>query len=124
MAKLGNGSTITFGTSAFTAEIISIDGPDQSREAVESSHMATNNYHTFLPAGLVDGGSLEFEIAYDDSSGEPPITGATEVITVTYGNGSTLSAVFDGFVTGFNPSAAIDERMTATVSVKVADDIS
>ena len=116
MAKLGNGTTLTM--SGFTANIVSIDGPDVVRDAIQTSHMGTTDYHTFIPASLVDGGSLDVEIQYDNTS-TVPITGAATTVTIVWGGGGGRQWVFSGFVTGLNPSAAIDEVMTATVTIKV-----
>lgn len=122
MAQLGTGTTITFATSAFSAEILSVDGPSRSRESVQTSHMGSTDYHTFTPADLVDGGEVTVEIAHE-STISPPIDQDAELITIDWGgNGGT--DVFSGFVTGYTPNAAIDERMTASMTIKVADEIS
>ncbi len=122
MATLGTGTTITFATSAFSAEILSVDGPSQSRESVQSSHMGTEDYHTFMPADLVDGGEVTIEIAHEATT-SPPIDQDAEIITIDWG-GVGNTDIFSGFVTAYTPNAAIDERMTASMTVKVADEIS
>jgi len=122
MAQLGTGTTITFATSEFSAEILSVDGPSRSRESVQTSHMGSTDYHTFTPADLVDGGEVTIEIAHQSTT-SPPIGGVAESITIDWG-GNGDADVFTGFVTGYTPNAAIDERMTASMTVKVADEIS
>lgn len=120
MAQLGTGTTITM--SGFTANIISVDGPSMSRESVQTSHMATTNYHTFIPASLVDGGELTLEVEHESTTAVP-ITNSPTTVTIVWGGTAGTSWSFTGFMTGYTPNAAIDERMTASVTVKVAGEI-
>tara|TARA_B100000029_G_scaffold269360_1_gene264694 strand:- start:2063 stop:2431 length:369 start_codon:yes stop_codon:yes gene_type:complete len=116
MADSGFGTTITF-SSGFFAEIISVDGPDLSREAIDTTHMGTTNgWKTFIPSDLKDGGTLSVEMAYDPGT-SPPIADAESSCTVTYPDASTCS--FTGFMTSFSSSIPIDDRMTASAEIKV-----
>lgn len=117
MADSGFGTTITF-SSGFFAEIISVDGPDLTREAIESTHMGTTSgLKTFIPSDLIDNGNLSVEMAYVPATA-PPIASAAETVTVTYPDSST--AAFSGFMTTFSPSIPIDDRMTASAEIKVS----
>ena len=126
MPDVGTGTSITFGTSGFSAALISVDGPSSSREAVETSTMATTNSHTFMPADLVDRGEVSLTFEFDPDL-EPPIDQAAETITITWpipsglSNGATW--VFSGFMTDYNPGASIDERMEASGTLKISGDI-
>lgn len=118
MAATGFGITITFGTSGFSGEIIDTTPPEMTRESIETSHTETaNNRKTFIPADLGDDGELSFDINFDPDV-DPPIDGAAETITITFASGATWA--FSGFMTGYAPAAPIDDRMTATVTVKVS----
>ena len=120
MADSGFGTTITF-SSGFFAEILSVDGPDLSRDPIETTHMATTNGNkTFIPSDLIDNGTLSVEIAYVPATA-PPISSAAETGTVTMPGGST--AAFSGFMVAFAPSFPIDDRMTASCDVKVTGEI-
>jgi len=121
MANTGNGTTITFGTSSFSANLLSVGGPGRSRGSIETSHMGTTTSHTFIPDDLVDNGevSLEFEFNGYDT---PPINGAVETITIAWG-GTGDTWAFSGFMTNYEPSAAMGDRMTATATLKVTGDI-
>jgi len=115
----GYGTTITFGTSSFSANLLSIDGPGLERAAINSSHMATaSSYMTYIPAALADGGTIDIEFEFNGAD-SPPITGATETVTIdwasTLGSGSWA---FSGFMTNYSPSASVGERMTATATIK------
>lgn len=116
-ADSGFGTTITFSTGYF-AEIISVDGPDLSRESIDTTHMATTSgLMTFIPSDLIDNGTLSVEMAYLPGTA-PPISSAAETVTVTYPDSST--AAFSGFLTSFSPSIPIDDRMTASAEIKVS----
>ena len=111
MADSGFGTSITFACGVF-AEILSVDGPDLSRDPIETTHMGTTNgWKTFIPSDLKDGGTLSVEIAYVPGT-SPPIAAAESTCTVTYPDASTVS--FEGFMTSFSPSVPIDDRMTAS----------
>jgi len=120
MADSGFGTTITFST-GFFAEVISVDGPDLSREPIDTTHMTTTDGRmTYIPSDLIDGGTLSVEIAYVPATA-PPISGAAETVTVTYPDSS--SAAFSGFLTSFSSSIPIDDRMTASAEIKVSGDV-
>lgn len=117
MADSGFGTTITF-SSGYFAEIISVDGPDLSRESIDTTHMGTTSgLMTFIPSDLVDNGSLSVEMAYVAATA-PPISSAAETVTITYPDSSTCA--FSGFLTSFSPSIPIDDRMTASAEIKVS----
>ncbi len=87
---IGTGATIVFGTSGFTAEVmsISIDGID--RESIETTHLGTtvpaaNQYggRTYIPGDLADPGTTTIEINFNPDT-LPPIGLAAETITITF----------------------------------------
>lgn len=117
---VGTGITIAFGTSSFTAEVLSINGNDISRTAVDVTHMGSSRME-FMPGDLVDEGSIDLEIGLDPDV-QPPISGVAETITITFpipagdSNGATL--VFTGFVTDWSFAVPLEDKMTATVTIK------
>ncbi|MCP5017109.1 MAG: hypothetical protein GY938_17835 [Ketobacter sp.] len=122
MADVGTGTTIAFATSTFTAEVMNINGSDISREDIETSHMGTTGYKTYIPSKLVDGGTVDLEIAFDPDD-QPPVSGASEVITVTFptpsGGSSGAKVVFTGYVNTWTWTDPLEEKMTASLTVKV-----
>ncbi len=124
MADLGTGTTITFGTTAYSANLLSIDGPGITRESVPTSHMGTTTAHTFIPADLYDGGSFDITFEFNGSD-NPPFSSALEAITVDWGGaGAGKRWKFDAFMTDFSPAAAIDERMESSATMKVTGAVS
>lgn len=118
---IGTGATILFATSSFSAEIESIGHSGISREAVESTHLGTTNAKTFIAPDLYDPGELSLEMNFDPDT-FPPIDQPAEVITVTFptpiGGASGASWAASGFMTEFEYTAPLEEKMTATATVK------
>lgn len=119
---IGTGTTVAM-DSGFFAEILDVSPPAASRESIPSSHMGTTTAHTFSPATLVDWGEMTLEILFDPSL-RPPIDDAAESVTITFPNSAASTWIFTGFMTGFEPSVPLEDRMTATATVKVSGDVS
>lgn len=117
----GVGVALTFGTSSFTANIVSIDGEDISREPINTTHLGTAGYKTSIPASLVDPGGFSFEMQFD-ADNEPPHSGAAETITIQFpviGTGTTGASIAGtGFMTAFNFSIPEEGLMTASGTIK------
>ena len=120
---IGTGSTVTFGTSAFSADILSISIDGIERGAVQTSHMGTTSDHTFMPVDLVDNGEVTLEIAFIATLSPPIITnGAAETVTIAFAGHATTWA-FSAFQTGFQITAPLEDKMTATVTLKITGGI-
>lgn len=112
----GQGTTITFGTSGFSANVTNIDWTGVSRESIGNSHLGTTTAKTFQPGDLYDPGEVTLTI-YHDPATTPPISAAAETITITYPDANTRSA--SGFVTNWDPgSVTTDEMMESSITVK------
>ena len=116
MAIIGTGTTIAFGTStSFTPQVIAFGQmASWERPAIETSHMGTTSWHSFLPGELVDPGECQMTIAFAPGT-IPPITAAPETITIG-GFGGTISG--SGFITSYTPGAPLEDRMTADITIK------
>jgi len=115
--EIGTGCTISY-SSSFFAEILSITPPGPSREAINVSHMGTTAAHVFKAVDLVDWGELEVEMAFDPST-SIPIDSAEEQIVITFPDSSSSTMTFQGFMTGFTMSIPLEDKMTATATIKV-----
>lgn len=131
MATVATGITVAFGTSGFTAEIIDVNGPSASRGEIDFTHQGTTTCRVLHPTNLWTPGELSLEIAFDaadDPTGALENVG-TETITITYPKDITAGAAtdktwaFSGFMSGFDPSAPFEDKMTASITVKVCGDI-
>lgn len=126
-ADIGTGTTITFGTSSFTAQVLAINNTGTSRESIDTSHMGTVGGRTFISGDLFDPGQLDLDIQFLPEA-RPPYTGAAETVTVTFPtNGTqTVGAKYAalGFVTAFDWSDPMEDLMTASTSIKFSGNIS
>lgn len=123
ISDIGTGTTITFGTSGFSAYLASIDGPSMHRDAVETTHMATSINKTFMPGDLVDRGEINITVHFDPSL-TPPIASAAESVTIRWPlpSGLTNAATWVGsaFMTDYTPGAEIEGLMTASATLKIS----
>jgi hypothetical protein len=116
----GFGITVEF-ASGFFAEILDVTLPEQVREAIETTHTVTpNGDATFIPSEIVDNGELQLDIAFHPDK-TVPIHEPAEPVRINFPSGTKWD--FDGFMTSHAPTAPIDDRMTATVAVKVTGGI-
>lgn len=116
---VGTGTSIAFSTS-FLGRLTSVRWTGISREALETTTMATTGGRDFIPGDLYDPGELQCEIQFDTDA-TPPISSAAETITITWPDAET--AIFSGFMTGFEISDVLEQVMTATATIKITGDI-
>lgn len=121
---VGFGTTITF-ASGFFAKVTNVSVAGISRNAHDSSHMAsTNGWRTFLPGDLKDPGALSLDLLFDKNYAgmKTNIASAAETVTVTTpthaGGSSGGSYAASGFMTTFEFGAPMDGMMTAKATVK------
>jgi hypothetical protein len=116
----GTGTTVTFATSSFTGNYISIDLPDETRESIDASTLASTDWMEFVAASLADAGSVTLNLDYDpDPANLPPITGAAESVEIAFVSISK-KITFNAFVTGFNGgNLTFNQRTEASVELKI-----
>jgi hypothetical protein len=119
MAKNGTGIVVTF-ASGFLAEIIDCTPPNGTREMIDCSHMGTTLAHEYITADLVEWGEASFDLNFDPGV-TPPIHDAFELVTITFPDGETW--YFQGAMSGYAPRAPMEDKMTATATIKVSGDI-
>jgi len=135
-ADKGTGITVTFGTSAFSQELIDVEWSGISRESIETTHTgvavaAAGKFgnRTFIPGDLVDPGelTLTFNFNPDRNPGVAVVAaGATETITIRWlDSGDVAGATWagSGFFTSYSVSCAMEEKMTATMTVKLTGNV-
>jgi hypothetical protein len=118
---IGTGATIAFGSSAYEANLMSLEVSEISRAQVKTSHMGTSGgaqttgYHTYIPGRLVEPPKMtvEFEL---NTNALAPITADLETITITFPDASTFSG--SGFVSTVGFSVPMEDLMTMTVEVQ------
>lgn len=119
---IGTTTTIAFATTSFTAELIGLNVNDITRPDIDVTHMGSTIYREFLPGKLADGGMVEMEIGFDPDT-QPPILEDPEVITITFplpdGMATAAKVVFTGYVNSWSAGLPLEDKMTATISIKV-----
>ena len=120
----GHAATLTFGTSSYAPNIISINTPGLTREALATTHLGTTNAKTFIPAALYDPGELSFTVQVNPDA-LPPIGAAAETITLDFGDGGSETTPASWSFTGFLTSAGeasltTDEIVVQDITVKVS----
>lgn len=128
--NIGTGTTITFGTSGFTAEIIeTIDWTTVTRGAVDTTHMTSTqasagNFggRTFMPTKFADPGTINLMVHFKPDT-NVPIHGLSETITVTFplvsGDATAASWSSSGFITEMSPAIPLEDKMTNRITVKL-----
>lgn len=127
MPDIGDGATIAFGTSSFTGSWKTLQHTGVTRVSVETTHLGTTSWKTFMPGDLVDPGEISGTLSYDPDA-QPPYSGAAETITLSFPvpsgqtNAATMAA--SGFVTNFDePTLENDSEMIANVTIKLSGTI-
>lgn len=126
MAITSQGTTFSY--AGAIADIVSISGPGVTVATVDTTNIASI-HRTFL-GGTIDSGELSMEINYDpntpsglENAFDNSATVAPPAVScvITFSDLSTWT--FSGFITGFSPSMAIDDRVTASITVKATSSI-
>jgi predicted secreted protein len=107
------------------SEIISVSCPNLQIEDVEATHMGSGEYREFV-AGLKDPGEGTFEMNYVPNSATDVLIRAAVndgntrdfKIVLQIADGSTQEITGDCIVKGYERNVPIDDRMTATMTVR------
>ncbi len=121
--NVGTGSTITFGTSSFSADILDINRTGITRPSIDVTHMGTTGGREFMPGDLYDPGEIEVEFGWIGTL-DPPYDGAIETVTINCaGAGSGHNWASSCFCTNFEFGLPLEEKMTARMTLKATGDI-
>lgn len=108
------------------SEIISVGLPNSQIADVEATHMASPNRRREYIAGLIDDGEGTIEMNYVPGSASDVLIRAalSDGVTRSYkvvlpvADGTTWEVTGDCIVKGYERNAPIDDRMTATLTVR------
>jgi hypothetical protein len=122
VALEGTGASITFGTSGFAADLITLTLPEFTREAIETTHLGTTGAKTFKSAKLYTVGDISATFDHDPRETNM-ITQAAETITITYplqaGEVTAKTLSFTGFVMSWGgEEMTVDNRMITNATIK------
>jgi len=131
--RSGIGTSITFGTSGFTARVKGYTDLSVEREILDGTHMGTAvsttapftglHFREKCPGDLATVGDLQLDIIWDPDANDLPIAGVEETITLTFTAQGVQSAgatwAFTGFVSKFGASIPHDGLMTGDITLVV-----
>lgn len=127
LLKVGDGG----GPETFTAiaEIADISGPGLSHEPVQATHMQSPGaWHEYIK-GLKDGGEISLDLTYlPGHATQDASTGLLKDFNdrilrnfqLVFPDTGTTTWSFAAFITGFEPSAPKDDRLSAAVTLKIS----
>lgn len=132
-ARIGYGTYFATGNGAspeiFTimGEVTAITPPGWSRDTVEATHEQSPGAHREFIAGLADAGEVSMDINYVPGGlsaaaleAEKALTGPSALINrrITFPDGSYVT--FAAILTGVETDAPLDDKMSASVTLKVS----
>jgi len=105
---LGNGATLTFGTSGHTLQVESISFSGWDRAVIDTSHLATTGQMTKLASDIYDAGSMTARVQFAPTVAMPVPLQAPETVTVTWpisasGNTTNATLAGTGFISSVTP---------------------
>ena len=123
-----NGAMKAFGTKfkrddTVIAKVVSIDGPSMEREEIEvTAHDSEDGFREFVP-GLADAGEISLELRFipTDASHLGLLSdfedGTEKNYKLEFPDETEWS--FDGFPTSFEPTAEMEDVLSASVTIKL-----
>ena len=123
----GHGSSLKIGpTTAATnltsiGNIITIAGPDETRDPIDISTMdSTAKWREFIP-GMIDAGEVTVDLNFDGTTVaallHAQLTATAQSIVITAGTGGdTFTA--NGFITALGHAIPFDDKITQSVTLK------
>lgn len=112
---LGDGTTLTAGTSAWAPVKVSIDAPAITRPVIDTTHLGTTGTRTKIVGKLMDSDPMSVEIQFDPAL-DPPVDAVAETWTIDFA-GSADTWAFSGVLTSLKPGVRVGELMTATAEI-------
>jgi len=125
LLKRGDGASPTEAFAA-VAEVKNISGPNLSTETIDATHMESPNAFREMLPSFKSSGEVTFTVNF-----LPGATNHTDVLgdyddrtlrnwTLVFPDTGATTWGFSGYVTGFQPSATIDDVLSADVTITIS----
>lgn len=108
------------------AEVTGLSGPSLSLETIDATHMESpNNFREMIPS-LKSAGEVSFDLNFlPGNSSQQQITtdylGRTlRNFELTWTDTGATKWAFSAYITAFEPSAAIDDKLSASVTLSIS----
>jgi hypothetical protein len=99
-----------------------VSGPEEEVDDIESTHNdISGTTKTYIP-GLTEGGEVSFDVVYESSNASTVrgMIGVEDTFTLEYPDGSSWS--WSGYVRVLGNEAPMNDLVTQSVTIKVADE--
>ena len=126
MAITANGTTFSYDGGA-VADVLSISTPSVSTATIDTTNLGS--VHRTYIAGTIDSGEMTLELMYDPMS-DTDIEDAWDntasaapvekACIITFADSGTATFTFNAILVGFSANVAIDEKVTATITLRVS----
>ena len=103
------------------AEVTSITWPGYARDAIDATHMNSDDkFREYIP-GLMDAGEVTIELNYIPAAADVLIAALTAnaIGQFKIQHNAGVNVVFKAIVTAYQPQAPVDDKMTASATFKV-----
>ncbi|RTL07310.1 hypothetical protein EKK58_02025 [Candidatus Dependentiae bacterium] len=115
------------GAEVFTAiaEVRSLSGPNMSAAVIDVTNMESQNRTREFITSLIDPGELTFDLNFLPGNAgqqglfDDMVAGTRRNFKITWSDEDASTWTFAGLVTSFQPSSALEEALTASLTVKV-----
>ncbi len=121
--KVGDGGSPSEDFTDFGAEITSITPPGYSREAIDATHMASDDSYKEYIAGLMDAGEVSMDLNYVADTADAfiaAIEAGKRNYQVILPGDPDVTFTFAAICTAYQPTAPVDGKMTASATFKVS----
>jgi len=125
LLQVGDGASPTEVFSTI-AEVTGLSGPSLSLETIDATHMESpNNFRELIPS-LKSAGEVSFDLNF--LPGESSQQGLTtdylnrtlRNFRIVWTDTGTTTWGFSAYITSFEPSAAIDDKLSASVTLTIS----
>lgn len=121
-----NGFALSFGTSAWSAKIVSYTMDGETADDVDTADLSSTGNRPYEGGELIEGGTYTFAL-HIDTVVTRLATGISDIATLTYpisvaGNSTPSTKVFDTYINSFSESGDINALINGSVTIKVAGD--
>lgn len=117
------------GTFDVVEEIFNLGGPSESLETIDCSHLTSPGARREFIASLLDSGEMTFEANFlPQAAIQAACRGDLSNRTlrkwrVAYTDEATTTYEFNAFVTSWEPSAQVDDRLSVSAAMKITSEI-
>lgn len=127
LLKQGDGASPEVFTTI--AQVVSIGGPSLSLDPIDVTNMSSEDGWKEAVGGLLDGGEISLEINYDPAhvthNASAGLIKDMEDRTVrnfqlVFSDSDNTVWIIPALVTGFEPGAPVDAKLSASVTLKVS----